>query len=187
MEQAWILSNTARFRIKIPELIINKNKEDDKSSLEMPPPPSPASSTCSVDSNTSFASSLKRKKHSNTTTTTTATTTTAAAAATTTTTNPIGTGSNPFLMTINDSDSNEQQQQHSKIKDEEYWPLDEVIFIEDCKVAPIGKVVKIDGSLVLVKFPSKATEITEANIDINNLENCRILRKDDLQVKFRIF
>jgi hypothetical protein len=187
MEQAWILSNTARFRIKIPELIINKNKEDDKSSLEMPPPPSPASSTCSVDSNTSFASSLKRKKHSNTTTTTTATTTTAAAAATTTTTNPIGTGSNPFLMTINDSDSNEQQQQHSKIKDEEYWPLDEVIFIEDCKVAPIGKVVKIDGSLVLVKFPSKATDITEANIDINNLENCRILRKDDLQVKFRIF
>ncbi|CAF4513308.1 unnamed protein product, partial [Rotaria magnacalcarata] len=80
--------------------------------------------TCSVDSNTSFASSLKRKKHSNTTTTT--------AAAAATTTNTGGNGSNPFLMTINDSDSNEQQLQHSKIKDEEYWPLDEVIFIEDC-------------------------------------------------------
>jgi E3 ubiquitin-protein ligase EDD1 len=170
MEQAWMLSNTARFRIKIPEIIINKNKEDDKSSLEMPPPPSPASSTCSVDSNTSFASSLKRKKHNNTTTTT---------ATTTTTTNTSGNGSNPFLMTINDSDSNEQ---HSKIKDEEYWPLDEVIFIEDCKVAPIGKVVKIDGSLVLVKFPSKNTDINETNIDMNNLENCRILRKDDLQI-----
>lgn len=173
MEQAWMLSNTARFRIRIPELIINKNKEDDKSSLEMPPPPSPASSTCSVDSNTSFASSLKRKKHSSTSNTTT-------------TNNTGATGSNPFLMTINDNDSNEQllQQQHSKIKDEEYWPLDEVIFIEDCKVAPIGKVVKIDGSLVLVKFSSKSSEMTEGNIDTNNLENCRILRKDDLQVKF---
>jgi hypothetical protein len=160
MEQAWILSNTARFRIKIPELNPNKNKEDDKSSLEMPPPPSPASSTCSVDSNTSFASSLKRKKHTSTTNTTS------------------GNGSNPFLMTINDSDSNEQ---HSKIKDEEYWPLDEVIFIEDCKVAPIGKVVKIDGPLVLVKFPSK-NDVNEINIDMNNLENCRILRKDDLQI-----
>ncbi len=168
MEQAWMLSNTARFRIKIPELIINKNREEDKSSLEMPPPPSPASSTCSVDSNTSFASTLKRKKHNNTTT------------------NTSGNGANPFLMTINDSDSNEQQQ-HSKIKDEEYWPLDEVIFIEDCKVAPMGKVVKIDGSLVLVKFPSKTNnnnEINETNIDMNNLENCRILRKDDLQVGF---
>jgi E3 ubiquitin-protein ligase EDD1 len=148
MEQAWILSNTARFRIKTLEFLPAKIKDDDKSSLEMPPPPSPASSTCSVDSNPNFPSTLKRKKHSST-------------------------GTNPFLPTINDSDSNEQ---HSKIKDEEYWPLDEVIFIEDCKVAPIGKVMKIDGSLVLVQFPSKNTD------DPNNLENCRILRKDDLQV-----
>ncbi|CAF4897835.1 unnamed protein product, partial [Rotaria magnacalcarata] len=74
----------------------------------------------------SFASSLKRKKqHTNS-----------------------STGANPFLAANNDSDSNEQQQQqqqHSKIKDEEYWPLDEVVFIEDCRVAPIGKVMKIDG------------------------------------------
>jgi len=154
MEQAWILSNTARFRIKTIELLPNKTKDDDKSSLEMPPPPSPASSTCSVDSNTSFASSLKRKKHT--------------------------TVANPFLTTVNDSDSNEQQ--HSKIKDEEYWPLDEVMFIEDCKVAPIGKVMKIDGSLVLVKFPSKNNDTNDLNTDANNLDNCRILRKDDLQV-----
>jgi E3 ubiquitin-protein ligase EDD1 len=151
MEPAWILSNTARFRIKSLEFLPIKIKDEDKSSLEMPPPPSPASSTCSVDSNPNFSSTLKRKKHSST-------------------------GTNPFLPTINDSDSNEQ---HSKIKDEEYWPLDEVIFIEDCKVAPIGKVMKIDGSLVLVQFPSKNNEI---NNDPNNLENCRILRKDDLQV-----
>ncbi|CAF3734360.1 unnamed protein product, partial [Rotaria sordida] len=159
MEQAWILSNTARFRIKTYDFITNKIRyeNDDKSSLEMPPPPSPASSTCSVDSNTSFVSSLKRKKqHTNSTI-----------------------GTNSFLTTIDDNDLNEQQQ-HSKIKDEEYWPLDEVIFIEDCRVAPIGKVMKIDGSLVLVKFPSQNNNDT--NIDGNNLENCRILRKDDLLV-----
>jgi len=163
MEQAWILSNTARFRIKTFEFFSNKIKEDDKSSLEMPPPPSPASSTCSLDSNTSFPSTLKRKKpHTNSTN-----------------------GSNLFLPTINDSDSNEQQ--HSKIKDEESWPLNEVIFIEDCKVAPIGKVMKIDGSLVLVKFPSKNNENNETNNDPNNLDNCRILRKDDLQVSFKSY
>ena len=162
MEPAWILSNTARFRIKTFELITNKIKDDDKSSLEMPPPPSPASSTCSVDDNASFPSSLKRKKHSTNSTA----------------------GSNPFLATVNDIDSNEQQ--HSRMKDEEYWPLDEVIFIEDCKVAPIGKVMKIDGSLVLVKFPSK-NDTNETNMDANNLENCRILRKDDLQVSLFVF
>ncbi|CAF1531055.1 unnamed protein product, partial [Adineta steineri] len=156
MDQAWILSNTARFRIKTIEFISNKMKEDDKSSLEMPPPPSPASSTCSVDSNTSFVSTLKRKKHT--------------------------TGANLFLPTTHDNESNEQsqqQQQLSKIKDEEYWPLDEVIFIEDYKVAPVGKVMKIDGSLVLVKFPSKNNDTDN---DTNNLDNCRILRKDDLQI-----
>jgi hypothetical protein len=164
MEQAWTLSNTARFRLRIPDAVSNKAKEDDKSSLEMPPPPSPASSTCSVDSNTSFASSLKRKKLNNNT----------AASA--------NTAANPFLVGLNDGDSNEQQL-HSKIKDEEYWPLDEVIFIEDCKVAPVGRVVKIDGLLVLVKFPSKHNgELAELNLDMNNLDNCRILRKDDLQV-----
>jgi E3 ubiquitin-protein ligase EDD1 len=161
MEQAWILSNTARFRIKTLEFLSNKIKEDDKSSLEMPPPPSPASSTCSVDSNPSFSSTLKRKKHHKNSTNI----------------------SNPFLPTINDNDLNELQ--HSKIKDEEYWPLDEVIFIEDCKIAPIGKVMKIDGSLVLVKFPSKNNE--ETNNDPNNLDNCRILRKDDLQVGFEFY
>ena len=181
MEQAWMLSNTARFRLKQPEINFNKVKEEDKSSLEMPPPPSPASSTCSVDSNPSFASALKRKKPNNppaTTTTTTAGATTTTTAATTMTAAAV----NPFLMNINDNDSNDQQS-HSKIKDEEYWPLDEVIFIEDCKVAPIGKVVKIDGALVLVKFPTKATnEMAELNLDMSNLDNCRILRKDDLQV-----
>jgi hypothetical protein len=35
-----------------------------------------------------------------------------------------------------------------------------------------------------VKFPSKTNNETIENTDMNNLENCRILRKDDLQVGF---
>ena len=138
MEQVWMLSNTARFRLKLVESTINKSKDEDKSSLEMPPPPSPASSTCSVDSNTSFPSSLKRKKQNTNSTT----------------------GSNQFFPNTNDSDSNEQQQ-HSKIKDEEYWPLDEVIFIEDCRLVPIGKVMKIDGKDESKKAPLIIHKIDE--------------------------
>ena len=161
MEQVWMLSNTARFRIKTIDTATNKVKEDDKSLLEMPPPPSPASSTCSIDSNTSFATSLKRKKCN---------------------TNLGNNGPSQFSTIISDNDSNEQQ--HSKIKDEEYWPLEEVIFLEDYRVTPIGKVMKTDGSHVLVRFPSKNNnnDTNETTIDINNLENYRIFRKDDLQV-----
>ena len=144
MEQAWQLSNTARFRIKTWDYPSNRSKEEDKSSVEMPPPPSPASSTCSLDSNPSFPSTLKRKK--------------------------------PSMST---SDTAEQ---YSKIKDEEVWPLDEVIFIDDWKVAPMGKVMKIDGSLILVKFPGKNNDSNENNNDPAYLDTCRILRKDELQV-----
>ena len=46
-------------------------------------------------------------------------------------------------------------------------------------------VIKIDGSYVLVKFPPKMTnnnDTNETNLDMNNLDNYRILRKEDLQV-----
>ncbi|CAF0940743.1 unnamed protein product, partial [Didymodactylos carnosus] len=67
---------------------------------------------------------------------------------------------------------------------------EEVVFIEDCKVAPIGKVMKIDGSLVLVRFPSKTTthhtqntnDMSMDTTNTNELDNCRLLRKDDLQI-----
>lgn len=75
--------------------------------LDMPPPPSPASSTCSDTGSTSH----KRTKR----------------------------------VTIKeDSDK----------RDEEEWPLKDVIFIEDVKSLPVGRVLKVDGMYAAVRFPS---------------------------------
>ena len=161
MEQAWVLSNTARFRLRPVELPPAKIKDEDKSSLEMPPPPSPSSSTCSVDSNTSFASSLKRKKHSNTT----------------------NTASNPFLMAVNDSDSERstatataQQNQRRRTLaigwSDLHWRLQSGTdrqSDEDRRFVSVGEI------------PIEERR-QWSHVDVNNLDNCRILRRDDLQI-----
>ena len=36
--------------------------------------------------------------------------------------------------------------------DEEEWPLQDVIFVEDSKNQPVGKVLKVDGPYCAVKF-----------------------------------
>ncbi|XP_026278748.1 E3 ubiquitin-protein ligase UBR5 [Frankliniella occidentalis] len=121
--------------------------------LDMPPPPSPASSTCSdTPSNTS---SIKRQKR------------------------PAPKG-----------DDGEK-------KDEEEWPLKDVIFVEDVKSMPIGRVLKVDGQYAAVRFTgskeSAASSIVNkdgpkdagaAGLDdmMSVLQECRLMRKDDLQV-----
>lgn len=76
-------------------------------------------------------------------------------------------------------------------KDEEEWPLRDVIFVEDVKSVPVGRVLKVDGAYAAVKFtnstgPAKDStkDIKEVSSDdtINLLQDCRLLRKDDLQV-----
>ncbi|CAF0766114.1 unnamed protein product, partial [Didymodactylos carnosus] len=184
MEQAWVLTNTARFKIKTPDSFTTSSSlaaavarlsECDKSQVEMPPPPSPASSTCSVDSSTGY-SGLKRRKQS---------TSAIPPSSQSTSTQPLINNACTTSALIDNSNDEHQ----NKIKDEEYWPIEEVVFIEDCKVAPIGKVIKIDGSLVLVRFPSKINthpiqNTNEMSMETNTseLDNCRILRKDDLQI-----
>ena len=39
-----------------------------------------------------------------------------------------------------------------KIRDEEDWALKDVVFIEDVKTVPIGKVLKVDGAYAAVRF-----------------------------------
>lgn len=39
-------------------------------------------------------------------------------------------------------------------KDEEEWSLKDVVFVEDSKNIPIGRVLKIDGSYAVIKFTS---------------------------------
>lgn len=82
-------------------------------------------------------------------------------------------------------------------KDEEDWHLKDVVFVEDVKVLPIGKVIKVDGCYVAVKFFSKDVKEKdkekekEYNSDYRDatteeptklLADCRLLRKDELVV-----
>ncbi|XP_053696945.1 E3 ubiquitin-protein ligase hyd isoform X2 [Sabethes cyaneus] len=129
--------------------------------LDMPPPPSPASSTCSDTG--SVSNSHKRQKR---------------------------------LAPKEDPDPK---------KDEEQWLLKDVIFVEDVRSVPIGRVLKVDGDYAAVKFPtllsagagsSSGSGIASGSAagtsggnskdkfddSIEAWQDCRLLRKDDLQV-----
>lgn len=69
-------------------------------------------------------------------------------------------------------------------KDEEIWKIKDVVFIEDFKNVPIGRVIKIDGSYACVRFNCKDLGSNlQDNADLNSLlQECRLLRKDELQV-----
>ncbi|XP_075236131.1 E3 ubiquitin-protein ligase hyd isoform X1 [Lycorma delicatula] len=81
------------------------------------------------------------------------------------------------------------KQEDSDKKDEEEWMLRDVIFIEDVKSVPVGRVLKVDGAYAAVKFPTSNKESVKDCKDnfsddttISLLQDCRLLRKDDLQV-----
>ncbi|GAB1606363.1 E3 ubiquitin-protein ligase UBR5-like [Argonauta hians] len=70
-------------------------------------------------------------------------------------------------------------------KDEENWPLKTVIFVEDIKTVPVGKVLKVDGAYAAIKFQPKETDqMGSASKEDPSavLQDCRLLRKDELQV-----
>lgn len=75
-------------------------------------------------------------------------------------------------------------------KDEEEWPLKDVIFVEDVKTVPVGRVIKVDGDYAAVRFPSSkdnkegsSKEQTATAEDPGQLlQECRLMRTDDLQV-----
>ncbi|XP_046991563.1 E3 ubiquitin-protein ligase UBR5 [Schistocerca americana] len=71
-------------------------------------------------------------------------------------------------------------------KDEEEWQLKDVVFVEDVKSVPVGRVLKVDGAHVAVRFPSnkdtKETKELSSDDTINLLQDCRLMRKDELQV-----
>ncbi|XP_043261279.1 E3 ubiquitin-protein ligase UBR5 isoform X2 [Colletes gigas] len=173
---AWNLESTCRFKVlpagsHLPSAngdkretsgnsgtgTINKtNHKETADRLDMPPPPSPASSTCSDTG--SITTSHKRQKR-----------------------------------------VAPRSEGESERKDEEEWQLKDVVFVEDVKTVPIGKVIKVDGCYVAVKFFSKDSKEKEKEIkekDFNTsdfkdltaeesiklLADCRLLRKDELQV-----
>ncbi|XP_012256943.2 E3 ubiquitin-protein ligase UBR5 isoform X2 [Athalia rosae] len=176
LSAAWNLDATYRFKILpagtlLPTIPVEKrettsttaavgpsktNHKETADRLDMPPPPSPASSTCSDTG--SITTSHKRQKRMA----------------------PRGDG-------------------ESERKDEEDWQLKDVVFVEDVKTVPIGKVIKVDGCYVAVKFFSrdskeKEKETKEKDFSASDfkdltaeeliklLADCRLLRKDELQV-----
>ncbi|CAG9834089.1 unnamed protein product [Diabrotica balteata] len=65
-------------------------------------------------------------------------------------------------------------------KDEEEWLLRDVVFVEDVRSVPTGRVLKVDGAYAAVRFPSAHTRDSKDVDEI--LQDCRLMRKDDLQV-----
>ncbi|XP_026324159.1 E3 ubiquitin-protein ligase UBR5 isoform X3 [Hyposmocoma kahamanoa] len=70
-------------------------------------------------------------------------------------------------------------------RDEEEWPLKEVVFLEDVKSVPLGRVLKVDGAYAAVRFPTvgkDGKEIVPSTPDdwMTLLQDCRLVRKDDL-------
>ncbi|XP_020295718.1 E3 ubiquitin-protein ligase UBR5 isoform X3 [Pseudomyrmex gracilis] len=135
--------------------VVNKpNHKETADRLDMPPPPSPASSTCSDTG--SITTSHKRQKR-----------------------------------------MAPRSEGESERKDEEDWQLKDVVFVEDVKTVPIGRVLKVDGCYVAVKFfskDSKEKDTKEKDFNTSDLKDltteepmklladCRLLRKDELQV-----
>ena len=68
-------------------------------------------------------------------------------------------------------------------KIEENWVLKDVIFVEDVKNVPIGRVLKIDGNYAAVKFNTSRDQSYSDGSDVQSLlQECRLLRKDELQL-----
>ncbi|KAK2167028.1 hypothetical protein LSH36_32g04006 [Paralvinella palmiformis] len=65
-------------------------------------------------------------------------------------------------------------------KDEEEWSLKDVIFTEDIRTVPVGRVLKVDGAYAAVRFPGKDGSSTEDPATL--FQDCRLLRKDDLVI-----
>lgn len=78
-------------------------------------------------------------------------------------------------MTVSGSESSSESR-----KDEEEWLLRDVIFVEDVRSIPAGRVLKADGSLAAVLFPSSSSKDSKDPNDV--FPDCRLMRKVDLQV-----
>ena len=60
----------------------------------------------------------------------------------------------------------------------EVWSLRDVIFTDHVTNVKVGSVVKLDGNYVAVHYPALSPD----ELSTANLDNCRLLRKDELVV-----
>lgn len=67
-------------------------------------------------------------------------------------------------------------------KDEEEWMLRDVIFLEDTRTVPVGRVLKVDGAYAAVRFTRAGSKDRESKDMDDVFQDLRLMRKDDLQV-----
>lgn len=84
------------------------------------------------------------------------------------------------------SDLSASSPARSSPDDEEYWHLNDVVFVEDFKSSTIlGKVIKVDNDYVLVQVAPKANASTsevDSPAETLLLDNSRIFQKNQLQL-----
>lgn len=80
-------------------------------------------------------------------------------------------------MTVSGTESSGEQR-----KDEEEWLLRDVVFVEDVRSVPVGRVLKVDGAYAAVRFPSTHSKDRDNKDTDDIFQDCRLMRKDDLQV-----
>lgn len=56
-----------------------------------------------------------------------------------------------------------------------------MVFVEDTRAVPIGRILKVDGQFAAVKFPSSSSS-SDIKEDADAWQDCRLMKKDDLQV-----
>lgn len=109
----------------------------------------------------------------------------------------------PASSTCSDTGSVTSHKRHKRMtpkedseskKDEESWQLRDVVFVEDVRSIPIGRVLKVDGAYAAVKFPTLSSSASgvsgvggpgsskEVKEESDAWQDCRLMRKDDLQV-----
>ncbi|XP_076437649.1 E3 ubiquitin-protein ligase UBR5-like [Babylonia areolata] len=73
--------------------------------------------------------------------------------------------------------------EEEKKEEEERWPLRSVVFVEDSRVVQMGRVLKVDGAYAAVKFHGLDDGASTSKDDSSVLlQDCRLLRKDELQL-----
>ena len=149
LNSAWNVTDTCRFKIiqppkkpKLPELPKEKEKQkEDYDTASMPPPPSPASSTCSDGSLSSPAGAVPS----------------AASSASAGPTGAVAASSRELTGASRRQKRSAPREDGPEKVDEEEWNLKDVVFVEDSRNIPIGRVWKVDGLQTLVHFPTIGT------------------------------
>ena len=77
-----------------------------------------------------------------------------------------------------DSCVDELTSHYSRAPKSEVWSLRDVIFTDHVVNMKVGSVVKLDGNYVAVHYPALSPD----ELSTANLDNCRLLRKDELVV-----